>query len=107
MQLRPAATARMDSGKSFFLIGRNAVLRHFLSSNSRCTNGTAVLKRRLHSVIERAKKFWISLAPIHYPNTEEQERSSGWLAGFKTRFGIKFRALGLALLFHDCEYDGY
>ena len=59
-------------------------------------------------LIERAKKFWIALAPAHYANTEEPKWSSGWLNGFKARFGIKFRAqhgeLGSALLL-DVELE--
>ena len=59
-------------------------------------------------LIERAKKFWIALPPTHYANTEEPKWSSGWLNGFKARFGIKFRAqygeLGSALLL-DVELE--
>jgi hypothetical protein len=53
-------------------------------------------------LIERAKKFWIALAPTHYANTEEPKWGLGWLNGFKACFSIKFRAqhgeLGSALL---------
>jgi hypothetical protein len=61
-------------------------------------------------LIERAKKFWIALAPTHYANTEEPKWSPGWLNGFKARFGIEFRAhwqhgeLGSALLL-DVELE--
>ena len=107
-----APTARMESGKMFLP-----------NRKKRRTEAFPIIELTLYewicraeknitlsgdSLTERAKKFWKALAPVHYPNTEEPKWSSGWLAGFKTRFGIKFRAqhgeLGSALLL-DVELE--
>jgi len=109
-----ASTARMDGGKMFrpnrkkrrteaFPIIELALYEWHCRAEKRITLSG-------DGLIERAKKFWIALAPTHYANTEEPKWSPGWLNGFKARFGIEFRAhwqhgeLGSALLL-DVELE--
>ena len=107
-----APTARMDSGKMFLPNRKKRRTEAFPIIELALYEWHCRAERKItlsgNGLIERAKKFWIALAPIHYPNTEEPKWSPGWLAGFKTRFGIKFRAqhgeLGSALLL-DVELE--
>jgi Fission yeast centromere protein N-terminal domain/Tc5 transposase DNA-binding domain len=107
-----ALTARMDSGKVFLPNRKKRRTEAFPIIELALYEWHCRAERKIilsgNGLIERAKRFWIALAPIHYPNTEEPKWSPGWLAGFKTRFGIQFRAqhgeLGSALLL-DVELE--